>query len=698
MATREEIYAAIRNADKAGDSAAVAKLGAYLQTMDAPPISAAQDRRAPDSAASPQEQKRRKMMGGTAAGVTNTLGNAFGFGLGDEVAGAAHALSNTIVGGGGALLRAAGVPNSARPFDPAAAYSRGRDEYNADMERAQRDAPQASTIANVFGLAGNVAMPLRAVAGARTLGGAMRAGATQGAVAGTLAGAGNAEGGLANRAAGVGIGAATGATLGAVAPVALNVIGSAVRGGMRMAGRGPSVSPQIVGRALQADGGIRRAGQMVNEAQARGVPMALADTGDNARGIAASVGRQPGEARTIVRDMAIGRQEAQGERIGGAITRDLGPVANVRAQSEALSQQAKTQAAPLYEAAYAAPIAITDNLAGMIRRLPPQAVRNAQELARLEGRDPNTLGVDLDDAGEIVLTERPTMQTLDLIKQGMDDVVEAFRDGTTGRLNLDTRGRATNNLLREFVAELDRVNPAYAEARAAYAGPTRMAAALNKGRSAVNATADDMLVMTRDLTPNEAEQFRLGLRSALIERIEGGGDYSDKVRQLVASPKKRAALAQLFGGNAELDRFFATLADEGALNRTYQSVAGNSLTQERKAFDAATGDQGLLNAAAGAATDVARGNVGAGVARIIADLRNYGAGEAGQRARAEVAAALAETDPAILRQALRDASQAQAGERIQRSRAGQGAARQGQALGNIFGGGINRALNSNRQE
>lgn len=33
MPTREEIYAAIRNADKAGDSEAVRKLGAYLQTM-----------------------------------------------------------------------------------------------------------------------------------------------------------------------------------------------------------------------------------------------------------------------------------------------------------------------------------------------------------------------------------------------------------------------------------------------------------------------------------------------------------------------------------------------------------------------------------------------------------------------------------------------------------------------------------------
>ena len=42
MATREEVMQAIRNADKAGDSASVRKLGAYLQTMDAPAETVAQ--------------------------------------------------------------------------------------------------------------------------------------------------------------------------------------------------------------------------------------------------------------------------------------------------------------------------------------------------------------------------------------------------------------------------------------------------------------------------------------------------------------------------------------------------------------------------------------------------------------------------------------------------------------------------------
>jgi hypothetical protein len=46
MATREDIYAAIRNADKAGDTESVRKLGAYLQTMDDPAAPAPEGSRA----------------------------------------------------------------------------------------------------------------------------------------------------------------------------------------------------------------------------------------------------------------------------------------------------------------------------------------------------------------------------------------------------------------------------------------------------------------------------------------------------------------------------------------------------------------------------------------------------------------------------------------------------------------------------
>jgi hypothetical protein len=281
------------------------------------------------------------------------------------------------------------------------------------------------------------------------------------------------------------------------------------------------------------------------------------------------------------------------------------------------------------------------------------------------------------------------MQTMDYIKRGMDDVVETFRDGTTGRLNLDTRGKATNNLLRDFISELDRINPAYRAARAAYAGPTRMAAALKDGSAAINATADDLLVKTRDLTPSELEQFQLGLRSGLTDKLEGAGDYANRVRLLVGTPRKRAALAQVFGDEANLDNFLATLADEARIGQTYQSVTGNSLTPERQAFDGATNDQGLVNIATNAAVTGVTGSPVRAIVQALADLKNYGAGEAGKRTRAEVAAALSETDPAILRQALRDAQRSMARDRLANRRGAAVAVPQGRVAGVVAGQGVN---------
>lgn len=488
-----------------------------------------------------------------------------------------------------------------------------------------------------------------------------------GSIAGTLGGIGASDGGLGERAASAGAGAIVGGLIGGAAPVAIAGAGRAVRAVRSLAGKGPSPAPTLVADALRADGLTgRQAGRIIDEGQARGVPLTLADVGDNMRGLASSVGRQPGPSRTIVRDMAISRQEGQADRIGGAIARDLGPVANPRLASQQLQEQAKAQAAPLYEEAYAAPLPIMDGLQPLLKRIPSGAVDNAKRLAKIEGRDPNALGVAFDDAGDIVLVGKPSMETLDYIKRGLDDVVEKYRDKTTGNLVLDTEGRAVNDLLRRYVAEIDKVNPAYASARAAYAGPVRAAAALRKGQSFANKSADDIAAETERMTPYELEQYRLGVRSGMTAMLEAKGDYANKVQALVGSPKKRKALEKLFGGQGDFGRFMATLGDESRAAQTYRDVAAGSPTAPRLADDAATGDGGLIDAASNAVLGGATG--GGWVASIVNGIREasrYGQGEAGKVARAEVAAALSNADPALLREALRQARLAQVGVRKQ---------------------------------
>lgn len=620
---------------------------------------------------------RKKMQIGTGGGLTDRAASAFSFGLGDEASGVASVVSNAIVS-----------PFSSKvDFDPRGAFNRGKAEFDADTAAAKREAPVAATLADIAGVAGAIAVPTRTLSSATTLGGMMRTGATQGAVGGAIGGFGASDGGLGERAASSGVGALTGATLGGTIPVAGRVVGKGYRAVQRLAGRGEPIAPQMLSDALRADGLTpRQAGAIIDQARADGVPLALADVGDNTRGLASSVGRQPGPSRTIVRDMAIGRQEGQADRVAGAVARDLGPVSNPRAVSEQLLEQAKARAAPIYSEAYAAPTPITDDMTAILRRIPRGAIENAQRVAKLEGRNPQDLGVDFNEAGDVILKGKPSVETLDYIKRGLDDVVEKYRDKTTGRLVLDGEGRAVNNLLRDFTAEVDRVNPAYARARAAYAGPVRASAALSKGQSFANKTADDITAETRDLSPFELEHYRLGVRAAMTRAIEAKGDYANKVQALVGSPKKRAALNQVFGDSRDFDRFVRTLGHEARANHTYQAVAGNSATAGRIADDATTADGGLVDAASNAVVSVGSGNgIIPSIVKALREAHRYGVGEAGKEVRGQLAAALSETDPAVLREALRQAQRGQASIRVSRMGAPRVAQTQGRVGGQVAG-------------
>ncbi len=622
-------------------------------------------------------------------------------GLNDEVAGVAEVIGN--VAEGLFKARRGGPVGSGQPIDIdiPGSFQFGRDVYKAEQRNLERDAPLAAKVATGVSIATGVALPTKALAGANSLGQVVRQGATQGAVMGALTGGATAEGGLGQRALGAGAGALAGGALGAAIPVGARGLGATYRGVAGMMGKGANAAaPKILADAMRADGiSPAQAGAMIDAGQANGVPLALMDVGDNLRGTAASVGRKPGPSQTIIRDAAIARQEGQTDRIAGAISRDLGPVANPREVGEQLMASAKAKAGPLYDEAYATPTPVTDKLAGLIRRLPRAVAERAQRIAAIEGRDPNAVRLDFDETGSPMLGKQMSMETLDFLKRGLDDLIDAFPKTPSGRPILDGEGRALNNLRKALIAELDRVNPAYGKARAAYAGDASMAEALERGRNVLNKTADDLYAMTRDMTPAELDQFRLGVRAAMVRAMEARGDYADKVRQLVGSPQKRAALEKLFGGRGDFQRFMATLADEKRAQETYAAVAGNSATAGRQAFDEATGDQGLVMAAG----DAALGGGGtiaalmAGLRSAIKEARNNRVGKVGEEVRAQLAAALSEADPAVLRRALRDAQRARAAERVAARPRAKAAIAAGRGSGVVAGQGINALVATSEQ-
>lgn len=566
------------------------------------------------------------------------------FNLSDEIAGVSGAIGSAF-----------------RGRNPLEAYSVYRDAERMRLEEARG---RTGALGLVTEIGSGAAIPIGTAARSGTLLSRMGAGAKAGGVSGVLAGFGSGEGAQ-ESAQNAAIGGGVGTVLGGAIPVVGDVVGRRVSGVRRFLGKEPGLDRQIVGEAIAADKNTPRGvGRMLDEAGARGSPMSLADTGENARGLLAAVTRQPGPARALGKDAVVNRQLEQMDRIAGAIKRDLGETANVREVSERLIKDAQAVAGPLYDEAFAAPGASSVKLDDLVTRPSvKQALSRAQRIAAEEGRDPNALGFTLGPDGEVQLTQVPSFETLDYMKQGMDDFIESFRDPLTGKLNLNKEGRAANDTLRVLINRIDQVNPAYKAARQAYAGPARMADALRRGEKALGKTADDLSAEVGRMNESELEMYRLGLRQAMTDMLASRTDRGDKVQALLGTPKKRAALMRAFGGKPEFDRFVKTLDDEARMAETFRSVATGSQTAERLAADAGMNDTGLLDEAIDAGIRGGKEGVISTVLRSIRDSSRFGVGEAGNRTRESIAALLTETDPAALDELIRAARRAQVAQR-----------------------------------
>jgi len=353
----------------------------------------------------------------------------------------------------------------------------------------------------------------------------------------------------------------------------------------------PSAAQRIVARDVGENADAIAA--MLAEGQSLGVPVTLADATPQLRARAGSAFRNAGqEARDEITQFMQGRQLGQADRALDQIEQSFGPVSNPNRVGEALTQQARAQAAPLYEAAYAAPGRMTPELEAILNTpAGQQALRNAQQIAANERRDPLALGFnDIDVEGNVALTRTPSMETLDLVKRGLDQVIEGRRDAVTGRLpTSDPSFQAVNGVRADLVRELDALNPDYAAARAAYAGPAQAREAMETGRGFMRLAPRDIEDQIGRMGSNEQDMYRLGARTALADRVEQARLSTNPLHAIYGSPVAQQRLAAIFPEGA--DRFGRTYALENEMARTGTELLGGSPTASRLAADEQLGNE-----------------------------------------------------------------------------------------------------------
>lgn len=359
-------------------------------------------------------------------------------------------------------------------------------------------------------------------------------------------------------------------------------LGGKIGGAIGGARRPHNVSPLNAGQS-QLMGAVNETGvdnvtAALLRAQELGVPATLADVSPSVEALTGSALRANPALAGQARDMLGQRSAGQIDRFRGAVSRDLGPIENIPQRSEDLIAQARTSAAPLYDELYAAPGAdqAYDQIADLLARPSMQSAQSrARVLAAEEGLSPAD----------------GSWQSLDYIKRGLDDVVQANRSANMG--SLDNAGRLTNNTLQDFLSRVDPVSGgAFPAARNAYAGPMQERAFLEAGQDAVRANPNQLGVDMQGLTPQRAEQMQMGFRSKLIddaERLRNSSNPFDSLN----TPAMERRLGAVYGGD-NVARLLAQRDLERGLASSANRLVGNSATAERAAADAAFGDSGAM--------------------------------------------------------------------------------------------------------
>lgn len=574
----------------------------------------------PDQASAYEEALRRGLIGGDAkdaapskpkasgdtmsAGLRGQIMQGVTLGFGDEFNAASRSAPGWI-----ANLVTGNVPLS--DVGKALGISEGQSELNkayndrlaaerADLEAYQRAHPVASLAGQALGSlvaapagavnamrgGAEVALPA-AKSGAAMAGDLLKTGATMGAVSG----AGNADGGLSDRLGGALEGAVIGGTLGVAVPALISGAGRTLGwAGSALGLRNADKAAE--NKVLQA---LARDGVSLDELPGRftatNKPLGLLDVGgENTLGLARTAAGTPGTARQVAADMLEGRQAGQVGRLADDIRGNVAPQ-GFHDEAAALIAKRDADAATLYpEAMSARPVWSERIQQFMDDPITKGGLRQGLEIQRLEalarGEKFNPLDYAItgfNEAGDPILSGVPNMRTLNTVKKGFDNILEGYRDSTTGRLALDERGRAVDQVRRAFLGELDNLNPDYAAARQAWAGPTQARDLMQRGRDFANMDAPDIAREVARMSDADREFYRIGVAQALRDRLfrdtaQPGQNAALRVSGEGLNEKLIAAL-----GKENADALLSSVKAEADMTARRNFIRGGSQTANKQA-------------------------------------------------------------------------------------------------------------------
>lgn len=289
-----------------------------------------------------------------------------------------------------------------------------------------------------------------------------------------------------------------------------------------------------------------------------------------------------GPAYPIIQKALTERNKTAGPQIVKTLSDTLSSGGDIYSTDQALTAYQKQTAGPLYSRALDNKGPFWNEEVDKLLQRPSlqDALPLAKKIAAEQGQK---ITVPTYENGKLVgETVAPDWRSWDYIKQGVDAVVDA---NTNDFGKMTPYGRVANQTRLELLKTLDKANPDYAAARAAYAGPAQAKNALELGQQFRTMEPAELADRLSNMTPSEKQFFLQGATRSLISSVEGTTGNSARV--LLKNQAIKNQLRELFPNELAYDAAIGRIEDTNRQVITANQALGNSKTAIRLSAQAA---------------------------------------------------------------------------------------------------------------
>lgn len=392
----------------------------------------------------------------------------------------------------------------------------------------------------------------------------------------------------------------TGALFGATAALGGDLAGNYIGG--KFAGRlaeAPSGAESLIADNVVNPDLARRT---LDQADSLALPTTLADADPGARALTYNALTNSAEAGQQGRQTLLGRDRASGNRAVLAVDGNLAAETNVTKLSKDITGKAVADAAPIKQTAFAKMSPVADpELNSLLQRPSAKAgLAKAQNIAKEEGRDWKSLGVDLDAEGNITLREGASWESLDYMRRGIDSHIDTFRNDA-GKLVYD-RGGELRGVLKtraELVDRMRGLNGDYGDYLDTLSPAMSQAEQLTLGGKAImspKTNAKEIAEHVKDLSPEDLASYRIGAANKIIDSMKRKGRNQDPW-EMLRGDDMQERLKAIFP-EADVSNINTRADFEDLMRETKRNLIDGSQTDPRRlvsdSFAAQSSQPGIL--------------------------------------------------------------------------------------------------------